>query len=317
MTKQCSPILLCVALALALAAPSAEAGCGCDKAPPALAAVRPAFASPGDEVTLFSSELREGSWYRVRFDDARDIYTFPIKRRDFADGVEKLQLVVKAPSLPPGPTRIRVERVFGGSILRIDDDEFTMLQPALSLPESDRQTVVECYRAAVGADGTVYIPLNVGAIAKHTVFSGIGKEYPLLFGPEDVVIYNTQGVVMQLLGPEVANIFAIDDTSGSPDSLEMVYDRHEFETYRQTHQHDGGYGLDPKDPRWHVDGTRHIDHDRLVLAIRGEVEGEGRPEKGRTRPFKLDILTMVDGGDASTMPTTTLSWGSCSYGDDD
>jgi hypothetical protein len=302
---------------LAMGIPSADAGCGCDKAPPAAAAVRPAFASPGDEVTLFSSELQEGVSYRVRFDGWRDVHATPVKRRDFADGVEKLQLVVKAPWLFPGPTEIKVERSSGGSsILKISEKDFTMLQPAVSLPESNAQTVVKCYRAAVGADGTVYFPFDVGAIAERTVFSGIGKSYPLLFGAQDVVIYNTQGVVMQLLGPEAGDIFAIEDPLGSPDSLELVYDRHEFQTYRDAHQHTGGLGLDPADPRWHADGTRHVDHDHLVLAIRGIVENQGRPRSGMTPPFKLDVLTMVE-GEGAPVASTKTSWGFCGYGNDD
>jgi hypothetical protein len=314
-----SSLLWFVALsAFVLGSPSpSEAGCGCDKAPPAVASIRPAFASPGDEVGLFSSQLKEGVSYRIRFDGARDITAVPVKRRDYADGVAKLQLVVRAPSLEPGPTEIKVERSSGGStILRIPESEFTMLQPALALPEADVQTVARCYRAAVGKDGTVYFPFNVGAIAKHTVFSGIGKSYPLLFSAQDVVIYNTQGVLMQLLGPEMTNLYAIEDT-GSPDSLELLYDRHEFETYRSQHQHDGGYGLDATDPRWHVDGTRHIDHDHLVLAIRGFVENKGTPNEGTTPPFDLDVMTMVDGTAEAAPARRTIWWGSCDVGGHD
>jgi hypothetical protein len=300
-----------VSLALLVAPGPGEAGCGCDKPPPVMAQVRPAFASPGDEVTLFSSELQAGVPYRVRFDDARDITAVPVLRRDFGDGAAKLQLVVKAPSLPPGPTKIKVERESGGpAILKIEESGFTMLQPALALPEADVQTIAKCYRAAVGEDGTVYFPFDVGAIAKHTIFSGIGKSYPLLFGARDIVIYNTQGIVMQLLGPQVAEIYSIEDT-GTPDSLELLYDRHEFETYRTDHQHADGYGLDATDPNWHVDGTRHIDHDHLVLAIRGVVEGKGKPKGGTTPAFDLDVMTFVEGSSTNTPTVQQISWGSC------
>jgi hypothetical protein len=304
------PALSLCSILLAVPVPS-EAGCGCDKPPPALAAVRPTFASPGDEVTLFSNELREGISYRVRFDGAPDITAVPVGRRDFGDGISKLQLVVKAPPLPPGPTKIKVERSSGGpTIIKVEETGFTMLQPPLSLPEADVQTIAKCYRAAVGEDGTVYFPFNVGAIAKHTVFSGIGKSYPLLFGARDVTIYNTQGVVMQLLGPDVSSIYSIEDT-GSPNSLELLYDRHEFVTYRSEHQHEGGLGLDATDPNWHVDGTRHIDHDHLVLAIGGVVEGKGKPKGGATPAFDLDVLTLVEGSAATAPVAQQLSWGDC------
>lgn len=59
---------LTLALVASLAASRAEAGCGCRKAPPPAAAVRPAFASPGDEVTLFGGGLVAGKSYKVRFE---------------------------------------------------------------------------------------------------------------------------------------------------------------------------------------------------------------------------------------------------------
>ena len=143
-----------------------------------------------------------------------------------------------------------------------------MLQRPLVLPEADAATIAECYRAAIGADGTLYLPVDISAIADRMMFSGIGWTYPFLFDGNDIVIYNTQGILMQLLGPEQADIFAIADP-GAPHSFELIYDRHEFETYRAEHSHEGGYGLDPDDPEWHSDGTRHIDHDHLVIAIQG------------------------------------------------
>ena len=86
---------------------------------------------------------------------------------------------------------------------------------------------------------------------------------------------------MQLLDPQQAGIFAIDDP-GQPDSMALTYDRHEFVTYREQHAHVGGFGLDPSDPRWHTDGTYHVDHDHLVIAIKGTIEGYGPPAPGRT-----------------------------------
>jgi hypothetical protein len=139
------------------------------------------------------------------------------------------------------------------------------------------------------------------------VFSGLGRDFPLLFDAGDVVIYNTQGVLMQLLGPESADIFAIVDP-GAPDSFELVYDRHEFQTYRAAHAHEGGYGLDPRDPAWHADGSRHIDHDHLVLAIQGKVEGQGAPAPGVTPPFTLDVGTALAEGTHETAAVTTLQW---------
>jgi hypothetical protein len=293
---------LALLLPLAAAGP-AHAGCGCDKPPPPLAAVRPAFAAPGDVVTLFAPGLEAGVSYEVVFAGApAPVTVTAIRRRDFADGVEKPQLVVATPALPPGPTRIEIE-----GILRVDATEFTVLQRPLALSQSTGVTVAECYRAAVGSDGTVYLRLDISAIAARMAFSGIGRAFPLLFEARDVLIYNTQGVLMQLLGPAQAGIFAIDDP-GAPDSFELIYDRHEFLTYRSEHLHEGGRGLDPADPAWHVDGTRHIDHDQLVLALRGVVEGEGLPAPGVTPAFDLDIATALLDEPSGSPVTTRLTW---------
>jgi hypothetical protein len=301
---------------LSLSAPVtlAEAGCGCDKPPPPLASIRPAFASPGNTVRLFEPGIRDGVTYTVKFVDESAGSSEPAPKvlatartlRDFADGIYKPQLVVQAPNLPPGPTRVIV--LSGNTeVLKIPAKDFTMLQRPLVLPEADGLTIADCYRAAVGADGTVYLPVDISAIAEHMLFSGIGWNYPLLFDGNDIVIYNTQGVLMQLLGPKQEGIFAIADP-GSPHSFELIYDRHEFETYRAKHTHQGGYGLDPRDPEWHSDGTRHIDHDHLVIAIQGIVEFEGVPSPGVTPPFTMDIATVLAEGSSGPAATTTIPW---------
>lgn len=288
----------------------AHAGCGCDKPPPPLAAVRPAFASPGDIITLIAPSLQVGREYRVKFgvgEQSSTVRGLATRKRDFADGLYKPQLAVAVPPLPAGPTRIRVRGV-GRALLEVPADDFTMLQRALVLREADAVTVVPDYRAAVGSDSTVYFPLDVSRIARHIAFEGVGEDFPLAFNAEDIAIYNTQGVLMQLLGPEQSGIFAITDP-GSGDSFELIYDRHEFLTYRLLHAHVLGLGLDPADHAWHTDGTRHIDHDHLVIAIRGVVEGVGRPAPGATPPFTLRIVTALPDVPLTDIPGTILGGG--------
>jgi hypothetical protein len=295
----------------------AYAGCGCEKPPPPLADVRPAFASPGNEIRLFSSKLKVGREYTVLFvaetGDWESRSAFVVaraeRRRDFADGVSKVQLLVAAPKLAAGPASVTVLAGLK-PVLHVPTGAFTMLQPPLALAEEDARTTASCYRAAVGTDGTVYLPLDLTEIGDRMLFSGVGMDYPLLFGAADVAIYNTQGVLMQLLGPEQAGIFAIADTLGAPHSFELVYDRHEFNSYRSMHAHEGGYGLDPADPAWHTNGTRHIDHDHLVIAIHGLVEGEGRPAPGQTPPFTLDIATMSPEHHGSSVQERRIRWSS-------
>jgi hypothetical protein len=296
-------------LAMPLLASPADAGCGCDKAPPPPAAVRPAFASPGQEITLISDKLKADKSYRVWFGSG---WTWPVsataeRRRDLADGKKKVQLTVALPSwLDPGPTSIRVTRD-DDTVMRVDDKQFTVLQAQIRLDQADGVTVAKCYRAAVGADGTVYFPVNVANISQRMIFSGLAETYPLLFGPSDVTIYNTQGFLMQLLAPkEAGTLYTITDP-GTPDSLELTYDRHEFVTYKKQHVHDGNLALDREDPAWHVDGTRHVDHDNLVIAISGVLENGRKPQPGQTPAFTFSIVTAL--ADSSTPITTrTITW---------
>jgi len=280
-------------LFLCLQPAQADAGCGCQKPPPPIAAIRPAFASPGDEVTLFAPGIVQGSVYKVTFRSTAEasVWARAKFRRDFADGIQKPQIVVEVPDLPPGPTSVTVS--YGTSVvLRVEEYDFTTLQQPITLTEANLTTMVTCYRAAVGADSTVYIPVDVSAIANRMIFTGMADGYRLMFGGEDIVIYNTQGVLMQLLGPEQAQIFGIYDEGGER-SFALIYDRHEFVTYRGEHSHVDGYGLDPSDPEWHTDGTRHVDHDHLVLAIRGLLQGEDLPPPGQTPQFTFAISTSL------------------------
>jgi hypothetical protein len=311
---------LTVLLVASLAASRVEAGCGCRKAPPPAAAVRPAFASPGDEVTLFGGGLVAGKSYKVRFErGSRDetVSGTAVRKRDLADGVTKTLLEVKVPwAMRPGPTRIRVSRD-GNVVQRIEPSQFTVMQAPLHLQEADGVTVAKCYAAAVGADGTVYFPLRIGAISKQMVFSGIAEKYPLLFDADDVTIYNTQGFLMQLLAPgQEGSLYTIGDP-GSPDSLELTYDRHEFVTYKEQHVHEGSLALDPSDPSWHVDGTPHVDHDEIVVAIAGRLERGGVPRSGSTPPFDFSIATALSDGSTPAV-TRTIRWSwDCSDDDDD
>jgi hypothetical protein len=297
-------VLAVLAATLLLPNASAEAGCGCNKPPPAAALVRPAFASPGDAVTFFPPENRSGH-YEITFGDAPKINADSVWKRDLADGQYKWQVVVRAPSLPPGPVAIKARR--GGDRMTLPPSAFTMMQPALALQEGDGETLAKCYSAAVTADHTVLIPLDISAIDDHMIFNGLGEQYPLLFSASDIAIYNMQGFLMQLLTPANAGIFAIDDP-GQPDSFELTYDRHEFITYREQHAHTGGFGLDPTDPAWHTDGTYHVDHDHLVIAIKGIVENQGPPAAGKTPSFDLSIVTSLPDTVTGDVTTRTIQW---------
>lgn len=296
--------VVAMAATMTIGGGEAEAGCGCAKPPPALTMVRPAFASPGDVVTLFPPDNKPGEYdlkvlgYRLK---AKAVY-----KRDLADGQYKWQIPVVTPALPAGPLEIEVKGP--GRDFRIPSSDFTVMQAPLALQQGDTETVAKCYRAAVTANNVVLIPLDISHITDHMIFNGLGEGYPLLFGAADVMIYNTQGFLMQLLTPEQAGIYEIAD-QGQPDSFALTYDRHEFNTYRADHAHIGGLGLDPLDRAWHTDGSYHVDHDRLVLAIKGTVEGQGPPPAGRTPGFDLRITTALAEENGGTPTTRTIQWG--------
>ncbi|MBM4267050.1 MAG: hypothetical protein FJ144_10615 [Deltaproteobacteria bacterium] len=261
-------------------------------------------------MTLFSPVLKLGSFYRVKFLGKHDetVMGYTSLRRDIADGTMKPHLVVRAPDdLALGPTSIKVKDHRDKTILEISEDDFTMLQEPIELSESNGETKATCYRAAVGSDGTVYLPLDVSDISERMIFSGVGYGYPLLFGASDVTIYNTQGFLMQLLGPAQESIYEITD-GGTADSFELTYDRHEFVSYQEAHELIPGLGVDPLDPVWHLDGTPHIDHDHLVLALHGELEGGGTPEPGKTPTFDFSIVTTLADAPSRRSKTKVFKW---------
>src|SRR6185369_6718323 len=196
--------------------------------------VRPAFASPGDTITLFPPDNRSGT-YEVRIGDNYKTTTNAAWKRDLTDATYKWQVQVKAPQLRIGPTYIYVKGP--GRDFFVSSNDFTMMQAPLTLQEVNGETLAKCYSAAVTANNIVLLPLDITAITDRMIFNGLGESFPLLFNATDVMIYNTQGFLMQLLTtPNAVGIWEIEDY-GQPDSLALTYDRHEFNTYLDMHAH--------------------------------------------------------------------------------
>lgn len=210
-----------VCLSAALPASTVQAGCGCDKPPPPPAPIRPAFASPGATITLFPNGIAAGTAYDVVFQTTPPtrLRAIALDARDFADATQHTQLQVKVPPMPAGPLSVIVEAA-GTPLLTIPADEFTMLPAPMPLPEANQTTVWPCYRAAVSGDGTVLVPFDVSAIGQRTSFSGASQGYRLTFGANDIAVYNTQGVLMQLLGPAQQGIFQIGDDQDATEDVQ-------------------------------------------------------------------------------------------------
>jgi len=287
-----SPSLTSLTLAAILAAHAATpawAGCGCDKPAPPRAAIRPFVATASETVTLFNPALEEGAAYDVAFEPqagpaqwARGIAE---RKRDIADGTEREHLRVVVPDLPLGPCAVAVWRD-GTRRFDVAADDFTVAARPIALHEAG-QTTSGDYRAAVGADGTLYIPVDVADVSAATRFSGTALGLPLQYEATNVAMYNDQGYLMQLLDAKSPRLF--DLQSGDLDrSTTLSYWRHEFQTYKQE-ERAAAHVVTDDAGEWHADGTRHVDHDHIVVALRGAFADGTAPSPGATQPFQLVI----------------------------
>jgi hypothetical protein len=283
-------------LALAALLPSgAQAGCGCDKPPPPRAAVRPFVAWVDASVTLFDSKLQDGAKYRVRFDNVIDgtsdwSRSRARTRRDFADRQYRVQLKVKVPTVGLGPVAITVYRDNDTSPLFVlGDDKFTVAADPIVLHDFAATTSRAGYNAAVGRDGTIYVPVDVSEVSGATRFTGAALGFPLEFQADNIAMYNDQGFLMQLLDPSIPGLFDLYGGDQSTSSV-LSYWRHEFRTYKKQHRQADAFNTDD-DPDWHADGSPHIDHDFIVVAIRGHRTDGANIDPGVTPPFKLAIIS--------------------------
>lgn len=271
-----------------------EAGCGCEKAPPVVASVRPSVTYAGSDVDLFHPNLNLGEAYEVRFESAAGgevaVSGTGWERRDLADGVVKAHVTVAVPRLALGPAAIEVRDSEGILVMSVDSADFTVAPDPIAITEAFGMNRFEDYRAAVDADGTVYVSIDLSAVRKGRTMDIWGKSFPLRFGAEDVAFYNVQGFLMQLLDTPVPGLLAFDVADRGPkDSSALRYFRHEFETYFAAHEERDTHAVDPSDDDWHLDGTPHIDHNHLIVAIAGVYADGSRPSPGATAPFDLTL----------------------------
>ncbi len=276
---------------LLLPAVSARAGCGCDHPPPDWAMVMPPFGSPGAMIQIFADggEFVPGEAYSVGFGDESEVKVVArdsnVLETSVPDGLElgPVALWVKGPGY---------ERKYAPEL-------FTALPPARAVPPGTGKYLNTRYEVAVAADGTVLIPVDVGAVLDPTQFAMAFEGLALAFDQDDVVIYNADGVDLTLFSMEVDDPsqrewggyygWGVEETQeveqdaglyGLPYEAEvaksydyrsmssiLTYWRHEFYTYAKAHAPGGSHELG-KDGR-HPDGTLHVDHGHLVFAISG------------------------------------------------
>ncbi len=294
-----------IALLAALGAPRlANAGCGCDKPPPPPAQLRPNVAYAGAPVSIFAPWLRVGDSFTVTFTsgitgESASVGGQVVSRRDLADATVKPQLVVPLPALPLGPASITVTANGAAApAITVPDTSFTVAPTPIGIPTTYGAWHYPSYQAAVGRDGTAYVALDLTGITEPMVFEAQAAGYPLRFGAGDVVFRNIQGFLMQLIvqntgataGQPVPGMFVFPAANPATDSDSLHYSRHEFSTYFLQHQERQPHAVDPTDGNWHLDGSRHVDHDHLILTITGKLNGT-TPPPGATPPFDLVMRT--------------------------
>jgi hypothetical protein len=285
-------LLALILMALAVLMPSAaDAGCGCDKPPPPRAAIRPFVGYVDQQVTLFDDRLAAGRRYDVLFESSGDGSADwsrgrAVFRRDLADGERRVQLRVSVANVSMGPCRVSVYED-GAMVFALEDDAFTVAAAPIALHDFAEGVTRDGYRTGVGRDGTMYVPVDVTQVDAATTFVGETVGLPLRFGAQDVAMYNDQGFLMQVLQPGNTQLFQIAG-GDLVRSNRLSYWRHEFATYKQEHRQRDARAVDG-DTDWHVDGTYHVDHDHIVVAIRGTMPNGAPPAAGATPAFRLSI----------------------------
>lgn len=292
----------------------ARAGCGCEKAPPVAASIRPSVTYAGMEVDLFHPSLGLGEAYDVRF-TGTDGATVSVagtgwERRDLADGVVKPHVTVAVPPLPLGPASVEVYDLDSNLVMAVSSDGFTVAPQPIVMTETFGSNRFPGYQAAVGADGAVYVSIDLTAVRDGRSMDIWARSYPLRFVTDDVAFYNVQGFLMQLLDEPMAGLLAYDSREGSPsDSTVLRYFRHEFETYFAAHEERDTHAVDPSDDDWHLDGTPHIDHNHLIVALYGVLADGSLPVPGATPPFELVLSALpeevLDGSSTSVDASST------------
>ena len=272
-------------------------GCGCDKPPSLPAILQPSATYPGMSVVVSDSRLQSGQSYRVVFlsRSARESVTVHVEaatRRSIATRKYEPQLVIPVPSLPQGPASISVwQEGHNEAVLLIPDTDFTVVSRPIVIPEQGGTYRYTNVRAAVGHDGVVRLSLDLSQVRLPLVVEAQAQGYPLRFEAEQVSFYNTQGILMQLLGQGMPGLFSVGVATSSDMSTMLRYSRHEFNTFYLQHGEKQAHLIDPQDANWHQDGTPHIDHDHLIVAIRAVLPGNTVPTAGVSPPFTLVLRT--------------------------
>jgi len=278
--------------ALFLSAPDLWAGCGCDSPAPCPQPVLPAFASPGDTVVLTGSGFSTGKHgNEVKFGRA---FTVKVAAQD----AEHIRVEVPgskstAEQAAVGPMPIRVKT--GKQITaEYSADLFTYLSRPLVLEEGQGHYLFLGVPLAVDSSGVLNVPIDLSGITEAMNFAVYIRNLPLDFEENDVLVYNKDGFNLNLFTLNVEGVekqwgewygVKVLGTADRAASDLMTYWRHDFREYRAAHSPGGDYY--PVVNGLHPDGTIHVDHDKLNVAISAMLRDPLDPEN----PDKLQPLT--------------------------
>ena len=280
----------------------AQAGCGCDKPAPAPAMIIPDVAYSGMKVTLFNDFLQEGQTWTVTFQNgATSVQTNAtvVAKQALTDPTGQTtqpQLVVPVPyGFPMGPTTILVAK--NGLQFSVPSHSFTVIGAPIVISEHAGNYTYNNYKTGVGADGTLYFTVGgLQNVCKPIKFTTVLKNYPLRFGSGDIVILNHQGFFVDALDAQSADHFSVKDAQNKKSDT-LVYFRHSFAKYCESHLSGGVKEISAQNPDWHLDGTPHTDYSAIIFAIAGAFDNGAQPQPGSVS-FNVQMTAKVGNGNA-------------------
>ncbi len=180
-------------------------------------------------------------------------------------------------------------------------DQLLFLSRPLTLEEDEGHYIFVDYPIAVDSSGVIYIPLDLSNIQDAMNFAVYIDNVPLDFGSNDVLMYNKDGFNLNLFTLDVdgyekqwgAWYGAQALQNADPMKSDIVtYWRHDFYEYHAAHEPGGSHYAHTRNEDGHLvhaDGTIHVDHDRLVVAVSGILRDVKQPEN-------VDKMKLLEGG---------------------
>ena len=197
-----------------------------------------------------------------------------------------------------GPMDIKVKGHEDGDLDDKYEDLFVYLGRPLKLEQSQGHYIFVDFPIAVDSAGVAYIPLDLSNIQAGMNFAVYINNLPLDFETNDVLIYNKDAFNLNLFTLDVdgyekqwGDWFGAEAVNNAdPKKSDYItYWRHDFYEYHAAHQPGGSHYAHTENEDGHLvhpDGTVHVDHDRLVVAVSGLLRDKDQPEN----PDKMEQL---------------------------